>query len=68
VPALQKLGEPLMLLSTNPTAETLAQLIYDYALAQGFPVVEVRLWETPKCCAVYCGNSKDEPSPPVPLS
>ena len=62
VPALQKLGEPLLLLSTNPTAETLAQLIYDYALAQGFPVIEVRLWETPKCCAIYCGNGPSRKS------
>ena len=65
VPALEKLGEPLFLINTNPTAETLARLIFDYTLAQGFPVVEVRLWETPKCCAIYCGNGRwpAQPSP-----
>ena len=53
VPALRQLGEPLVLLDTNPTAENIAKLIFDYAREQGFPVVEVRLWETPHCCAEY---------------
>jgi 6-pyruvoyltetrahydropterin/6-carboxytetrahydropterin synthase len=51
---LEALGEPLFLMDVNPTAENLARLIYDYATSQGFPVVEVRLWETPRCYAVYC--------------
>lgn len=53
VAPLQHLGEPLYLLDENPTAENIARLIFDYAQEQGFPVVEVRLWETPRCCAVY---------------
>jgi 6-pyruvoyltetrahydropterin/6-carboxytetrahydropterin synthase len=53
VPFLQKLGEPIHLMETNPTAENIAKLIYDYTLEQGFPVVEVRLWETPRCYATY---------------
>lgn len=53
VAPLQRLGEPLYLLDENPTAENIARLIFDYARQQGFPVVEVRLWETPRCCAVY---------------
>lgn len=53
VAPLQQLGEPLYLLDENPTAENIARLIFDYAQQQGFPVVEVRLWETPRCCAVY---------------
>ncbi len=53
VAPLQQLGEPLYLLDENPTAENIARLIYEYARKQGFPVVEVRLWETPRCCAVY---------------
>jgi 6-pyruvoyltetrahydropterin/6-carboxytetrahydropterin synthase len=55
VESLQKLGEPLYLIDVNPTAENIAKLIYDYALEQGFPVVETRLWETPRCFATYCG-------------
>lgn len=53
VPMLQEMNEPLHLIDTNPTAETIAQLIYDYTASQGFPVVEVLLWETPKCFATY---------------
>lgn len=53
VPILQEMNEPLYLIDTNPTAETIAQLIYDYTASQGFPVVEVLLWETPKCFATY---------------
>jgi 6-pyruvoyltetrahydropterin/6-carboxytetrahydropterin synthase len=54
VPVLERLGEPLHLMDVNPTAENIAKLIYDYARAQGVPVVEVRLWETPNCSATYC--------------
>ena len=54
VPVLQQLGEPMYLLDTNPTAENIAKLICDVAVAEGFPVVEVRLWETPRCCATHC--------------
>ena len=58
VPLLQELGEPLHLLDTNPTAENIARLIYDYTAQQGFPVVEVRLWETPRCFATYRPDSQ----------
>lgn len=53
LPDLQKQGEPVFLIDVNPTAENIAKLIFDYAQAQGFPVVEVRLWETDDSFAVY---------------
>jgi len=53
VSALQDAGEPLYLIDRNPTAETIARLIYDFAAGQGFPVVEVNLWETRNCFATY---------------
>jgi 6-pyruvoyltetrahydropterin/6-carboxytetrahydropterin synthase len=53
VPMLEHLGEPMFLMDANPTAENIARLIYDFAVAEGLPVVEVRLWETPHCCATY---------------
>ena len=53
VPALRDLGEPMYLIDRNPTAENIAQLIFDFTAGQGFPVVEVRLWETPNCFATY---------------
>jgi len=54
VPVLRQLGEPLILLSVNPTAENIAQMICDVAVTKVFHVVEVRLWETAQCCATYC--------------
>jgi 6-pyruvoyltetrahydropterin/6-carboxytetrahydropterin synthase len=57
-PLLSQLGEPLFLVDFNPTAENIARLIYERAKAQGLPVVEVRLWETPKCCAAYCPEAE----------
>jgi 6-pyruvoyltetrahydropterin/6-carboxytetrahydropterin synthase len=53
LPALRELGEPVHVLDVNPTAENIARLIYDYAAEQGFPVVEVQLWETESCHATY---------------
>src|SRR5437588_835969 len=58
LPLLRQLGEPVHVLDVNPTAENIARLIYDFAVAQGFPVVEVRLWETDSCFASY---SVEEP-------
>jgi 6-pyruvoyltetrahydropterin/6-carboxytetrahydropterin synthase len=53
VPLLERLGEPLYLLEVNPTAENIAKLIFDVTAREGFPVVETRLWETPRCFATY---------------
>jgi 6-pyruvoyltetrahydropterin/6-carboxytetrahydropterin synthase len=53
VPMLQNMGEPLYLIDANPTAESIARLIYEYAAAQGFPVTQVQLWETPNSVATY---------------
>jgi 6-pyruvoyltetrahydropterin/6-carboxytetrahydropterin synthase len=55
LPTLRQLGEPVYVLDVNPTAENIARLIFDYARGQGFPVVEVRLWETESCYATYTG-------------
>jgi 6-pyruvoyltetrahydropterin/6-carboxytetrahydropterin synthase len=55
LPLLQQKGERVHVLEVNPTAENIAKLIYDFTAAQGFPVVDVRLWETPSCYATYTG-------------
>lgn len=55
--ALEKLGEPVFLLTQNPTAEAIAQLIFEQAKQQGFPVTEVRLWETESSWAAYRGET-----------
>jgi 6-pyruvoyltetrahydropterin/6-carboxytetrahydropterin synthase len=56
LPFLQRLGEPVHVIDVNPTAENIARLIFDYTAAQGFPVTEVRLWETESCFAAYTGE------------
>jgi len=57
LPFLQQQGEPVYVMKVNPTAENITRLIYEYTAAQGFPVVEVRLWETDHCFASYSGFS-----------
>jgi 6-pyruvoyltetrahydropterin/6-carboxytetrahydropterin synthase len=55
-PALEFLkgqGEPVYVLDVNPTAENIARLIHAYAASQGFPVVQVTLWETDDSFATY---------------
>lgn len=53
VPLLKEAGEPMLLMSVNPTAENIARLIHQVAADQGLSVLEVRLWETPRCFATY---------------
>jgi 6-pyruvoyltetrahydropterin/6-carboxytetrahydropterin synthase len=50
---LEQLGEPVFLIDSNPTAERIARLIFDYASEQGFSVVRVTVWETPTSFAEY---------------
>ena len=56
VEVLTKLGEPMHLIDTNPTAENIAKLIYDFTAEHGFPVTHVDLWETPNCYATFRGE------------
>ena len=51
--SLRTLGEPVHVTQTNPTAETIARLIFDEAQRLGFPVTAVRLWETEHSFATY---------------
>ena len=46
LPTLQEMGEPVFIMDANPTAENIAGLIFRYARSKGFPVIEVKLWET----------------------
>ena len=56
VPILRELGETMHLIDENPTAENIAKLIFIATQKMGFPIVESRLWETPKCNAAYRGK------------
>lgn len=53
VPILLEHGEPLFLIPVNPTAENLAELVFDFARKIDLPVVKVEFWETEKSCAIY---------------
>jgi len=50
---LRAQGEPVYTMDSNPTAERLAQLIFETAAGLGFNVSAVRLWETPGSCASW---------------
>jgi len=50
---LQEAKEPCYAVEVNPTAETLAKLIFDYAVSQGLSVTAVKFWENPTSFATY---------------
>ena len=53
---MEENNEEVFVMETNPTAEAIAKLIYDFALSKNLPVKEVRLWETDNSFAVYNGK------------
>lgn len=50
---LREQNERFLPLPFHPTAENLARFIYENLTACGISLQEVRLWETPHCCACY---------------
>ena len=46
VKVLRDMGEPIVTIKGNPTAENIAQLIFDQAKKMKLPIVSVRIWET----------------------
>lgn len=53
LPTLRSMNEPVHVIDVNPTAENIARVIFDFTQSRGFPVTEVRLWETDSCFATY---------------
>lgn len=53
LPTLQKMNEPVRLFDTNPTAEAIAKVIYEFTYSKGFPVSEIRMWESEGSYATY---------------
>lgn len=53
LPSLRAQCEPFFLTDENPTAETIARLIFEQTRKAGFPVTRVVLWETPDSFATY---------------
>ena len=59
LPLLQDSGERVRVTQENPTAEVIAKMIYEYVAAKGFPVTDVKLWETETSYASYSNNRKE---------
>lgn len=57
VSLLQGLGQRLFVMQENSTAESIARIIFEYAVSQKLPVSAVRLWETDLSVASYRANS-----------
>ena len=55
---LKKLGEPYFLMDKNPTAESLAELVFNYVWSKKLPVSRVTFWETQSSCATYSRIAK----------
>ena len=53
VKILSEQGEPLFLMDDNPTAENIAACLFKKAESFNFPIIEVKLWETPTSCASF---------------
>jgi 6-pyruvoyltetrahydropterin/6-carboxytetrahydropterin synthase len=62
IPELLRQGELFMAVDFNPTAENIAKMIYDFAVAKGFPVTEVTLWEAENSFATYAGEKYAKPT------
>jgi 6-pyruvoyltetrahydropterin/6-carboxytetrahydropterin synthase len=53
VPVLRKMKEPYFVMNENPTAESLAKLVFDYATSKKLPISQVKFWETQSSFATY---------------
>lgn len=53
IPLLREAGERFLELDDHPTAEILAQRIFQFIKTQGLNVVSVTLWETSSASACY---------------
>ena len=57
VPVLLEAGERFLTVDAPPTAEFIARLIFEYGVAQGLPMQEVRLYESDGSFACYTGEA-----------
>jgi len=53
VKKLEELGEPFLKMDENPTAESLAKLVFQYGKSKGLPISKVTFWETLTSSASY---------------
>ena len=53
VPILKSLNEPIFEMDENPTAESLAKLVYQVAKSKKLPISQITFWETISSSATY---------------
>ena len=56
IDVLKSKGVGIFVMDSNPTAESIARLIYDFTVSKGLPVSRVTFWETDNSFAVYDGK------------
>ena len=61
VPVLTAMHEPVYLMSSPPTAENFAKLIFDLVKDRNYPVSKIVFWETDKCSATYSRSPSRNP-------
>lgn len=59
---LRRLGEPLHLLTGNPTSEQLARLLLERSHELGIAACRSRIWESPRCSATYEESPQSAPT------
>ena len=59
VKLLGDLKEPCFEMDENPTAESLAKLIFHYAKSKKLPISKITFWETPSASATYFERKQD---------
>jgi 6-pyruvoyltetrahydropterin/6-carboxytetrahydropterin synthase len=57
VALLRQQGLRVFVVDGNPTAETIARTIHDYAASRGYPVVRVGFWESDRNYAEYAATA-----------
>ncbi len=57
VAVLRAAGEPVFAMAEHPTTENIAKLIFEWVDSEGYPVVEVTMWETATSYATYREDS-----------
>jgi len=55
IAAMNEHDQPYITTKENPTAETIAKLVYEHCREKGLPVSKIGLWETTTSKATYCG-------------
>ena len=53
IAVLKEMKEPYFLMDENPTAESMAKLIFTFAKSKGLPISKVVFWETASSSAAY---------------